>query len=260
MILQGRAISPGRVEAKVLKQKGTFSFLGGVNASTGDLNEGGGNIAGKVFVFSGGKGSTVGSFVMYDLMVHGKAPAAVVNRLAETIVTTGAVISSIPMVDKVDIDLLSENDEVIVDGDEGTVEIKGIKMIKVVSSALLNNKGKILLLQRPEDARSFPGTKSLVAGKIEAGELAENAATREIMEETQIRVSRPDASLPPVYVREDGIIWEVYPFLFRTGDQEPVLNKENTGFQWTEPSEMKNESAVVPLTYQVVDEMLKKLG
>ncbi|MDR0309167.1 MAG: DUF126 domain-containing protein, partial [Candidatus Methanoplasma sp.] len=142
MILQGRAISSGRIEGKVLKLNGTFSFLGGVNASTGNLNAGGGNIAGKVFVFYGGKGSTVGSFVMYDLMVHGKAPAAVINHSAETIVTTGAVISSIPMVDMVDIDLISDGDEVIVDGSKGTVEIKNIEIKKVVSSALLNSKGK----------------------------------------------------------------------------------------------------------------------
>jgi 8-oxo-dGTP pyrophosphatase MutT (NUDIX family) len=98
-----------------------------------------------------------------------------------------------------------------------------------------------------------------VAGKIEPGEDIEGAARREILEETQIRVSRSETSLPPVYVREGGIIWEVYPFLFRVGGQEPTLNKENTGFQWIGPNEIKKDSSVVPLTYKVVDEMLKKL-
>lgn len=259
MIMRGRAISSGKVEGKVLKLDGTFSFLGGVNASTGDLNVGEGNIAGKVFVFSAGKGSTVGSFVMYDLMVHGKAPAAVINNSAETIVTTGAVISSIPMVDRIDISVLQNDDDVIVDGDAGTVEIKGTRIIKVISSALLNDKGKILLLQRPDNARSFPGYKSLVAGKIEQGETPENAAPREIMEETQIKVSAPAVSLPPVYVREKDTIWEVYPFLFRIGDQEPVLNKENVGYAWADIDEIKNDASTVPLTHKVVDEMLKGL-
>jgi len=259
VILRGRAISPGKAEGRILKLDGTFSFLGGVNASTGDLISGGGNIAGKVFVFHSGKGSTVGSFVMYDLMVHGKAPAAVVNNTAETIVTTGAVISSIPMVDKVDIDLLLDGDEVVVDGDDGTVEIKGTKIIKVVSSALLNKEGRILLLQRPDDARSFSGRKSLVAGKIENGEVPEEAAPREIFEETQIRVSKSAASLPPIYVREGGIIWEVYPFLFRIEDQAPVLNKENVRFEWILPDEIKKDSSIVPQTFDVVNRMLKKL-
>jgi predicted aconitase with swiveling domain/8-oxo-dGTP pyrophosphatase MutT (NUDIX family) len=260
LILRGRAISPGKAEGRVLKLNGTFSFLGGVNASTGDLNTGEGNVAGKVFVFSGGKGSTVGSFVMYDLMVHGKAPAAVVNRAAETIVTTGAVISSIPMVDRIDIDLLFNGDEVTVNGDEGTVEIKGTRMIRVVSSALLNESGRILLLQRPDNARSFPGTRSLVAGKIEAGEDIESAAVREIFEETQIHVSKPAASMPPIYVREGDIVWEVYPFLFRAGDQEPILNKENVSCGWVAPDEIKNDRSVVPQTNDVVKKMLRSIA
>lgn len=259
MILNGRAISPGKVEGTVLKLNETFSFLGGVNASTGDLNAAKGNIAGKVFVFHSGKGSTVGSFVMYDLMVHGKAPAAVVNVSAETIVTTGAVISSIPMVDKVDIDLLLDGDDVIVDGNNGVVEIKNVKIIKVVSSAILNKNGRILILQRPDRVRSFPGRKSLVAGKIESGEDAESAAAREIMEETQIRVSAPDASLPPIYVREENIIWEVFPFLFRTEDPQPVLNRENVGYEWVAPDEIKKDQTIVPQTNDVVKRMLKEL-
>ena len=259
MIFQGRAISPGKAEGKVLKLNETFSFLGGVNASTGDLNVGGGNIAGKVFVFHSGKGSTVGSFVMYDLMVHGKAPIAVVNSTAETIVTTGAVISSIPMVDMIDIDLLVDGDDVVIDGSAGTVEIKEKRVIKVVSSALLNKYGKVLIVQRPDGVRSFPGRKSLVAGKVESGESRESAAAREIMEETSIRVSAPDASLPPIYVRERDIIWEVYPFLFKVDDPEPVLNDENVKYEWILPDHIKKDQTIVPQTNDVVHRMLKDL-
>jgi len=257
--MQGRAISSGKVQGTVLKLNETFSFLGGVNASTGDLKVAEGNIAGKVFVFIAGKGSTVGSFVMYDLMVHGKAPLAVINNTAETIVTTGAVISSIPMVDKVDIDLLYDGDEVIVDGDNGTVEIKNVKTIRIASCALINERGRVLLLQRPSTAKSFPGTRSLVAGKVEPGEDVENTAVREIMEETSIKVSKPDARLPPIYVREGNIIWEVYPFLFKIKDQEPVLNKENIGFEWIRPDDIKKDSTIVPQTFDVVNKMLKGL-
>ncbi len=256
-MIKGRAISSGKVEGKVLKLDDAFSFLGGVNASTGELKVREGNIAGKVFVFPRGKGSTVGSFVMYDLMVHGKAPAAVINESAETIVTTGAVISSIPMVDQINVDIFNEGDEVIVDGDEGTVEIKGTKLIRVVSSAIYD-KGKVLMLQRPDTARSFPGARSLVAGKMEGEESPEEAAKREIMEETQISVPDPDASLPPVYVREGDVIWEVYPFLFKVKDPKPILNKENVSFEWVDPVEIKKDSSIVPLTHEVVNKMLLK--
>jgi predicted aconitase with swiveling domain/ADP-ribose pyrophosphatase YjhB (NUDIX family) len=259
VILQGRAISSGRAEGKVLKYNETFSFLGGVNASTGELKVGEGNIAGKVFVFVAGKGSTVGSFVMYDLMVHGKAPIAVVNNTAETIVTTGAVISSIPMVDRIDIDVLQDGDVVVVNGDNGTVELKGVNVRKVVSSAIINDAGKILLLQRPDTSKSFPGRRSLVAGKVEQDESVEAAAPREIMEETQIKVGKHDASLPPVFVREEDTIWEVYPFLFKVNDPTPVLNKENLNYEWIKPEDIRKDSSIVPQTYDVVNKMLKML-
>ena len=102
MKISGRMISPGKARGEVLRIPEPLSFLGGVDGSTGEVRVGnGGNVAGKILVFPSGKGSTVGSFVMYDLMVHGKQPAAVINESAETIVATGAVISSIPMVDSV---------------------------------------------------------------------------------------------------------------------------------------------------------------
>ncbi len=124
MKIQGRTISPGKAEGRVLKITEPLSFLGGIDGSTGELRVGGGgNVAGKVLVFPKGKGSTVGSFVMYDLMVHGKQPAAVVNESAETIVATGAVISSIPMVDQIPMDALEDGDLVRVDADTGEIEI-----------------------------------------------------------------------------------------------------------------------------------------
>ena len=65
MKIQGRTISPGKAEGRVLKLTEPLSFLGGVDGSTGELRVGdGGNVAGRVLVFPKGKGSTVGSFVM----------------------------------------------------------------------------------------------------------------------------------------------------------------------------------------------------
>jgi hypothetical protein len=70
-----------------------------------------------------GKGSTVGSYVIYQLKKNGAAPLAIINRDAETIVSVGAIISDIPMVDKIEIDSIEEGKKVKVDGDLGTVEL-----------------------------------------------------------------------------------------------------------------------------------------
>ncbi|HKM09333.1 MAG TPA: DUF126 domain-containing protein [Candidatus Methanomethylophilaceae archaeon] len=255
MILKGRSISSGKASGKVLKLDEAFGFLGGVEGSTGELDGGRGNVADKVFVFPAGKGSTVGSYVMYDLKVHGKAPAAIINSDAETITTTGAVISSIPMVDQIDISLIREGDEIIVDADEGTIEIVGVDLIESVSSAIVED-GKVLMLKRPDDACSFPGVWSLVAGKIDKGELPNEAARRELMEETRIQVFNPDRTEKPVYVREKNTIWKVYPFLYRMTSVKPKLNHENIAYDWVDPEDIPLRKTVTH-TYEVVKSMMK---
>lgn len=128
MILNGRRISKGFAEGEVLKSTSPISFLGGVDPKTGVVMDKNSNACGKsvkdkVFVFPMGKGSTVGSYVIYQLKKNGVAPLAIINREAETIVSVGAIISDIPMVDKIEIDTLQEGKKVKVDGSNGTVEI-----------------------------------------------------------------------------------------------------------------------------------------
>ena len=194
------------------------------------------------------------SYVMYDLAVHGKAPAAVINSEAETIVTTGAVISSIPMVDHIDISLIKDGDEITVDGDAGTIEISNVNMIESVSSVIFVD-GKVLMLQRPETAKSFPGVWSLVAGKIESDESINEAAKREIMEETGIAVGNPDKTLDPILVREGDSIWKVYPMLYRLSSAEPKLNHENLGYEWVDPRDLPSKKTV-KYTYEAIMTLL----
>lgn len=252
MKFEGRTISPGKAKGEVIKLDEPLSFLGGVDGSTGDLRVGnGGNVAGKILVFPKGKGSTVGSFVMYDLRVHGVAPAAVINESAETIVATGAVISSIPMVDRIpSVDAFLDGDIVEVYADDGSVTIDGVDMVCAVSSTIVSD-GKVLLLKRPAGCRSFPDRWSLVAGKIESGESPEAAARREIMEETGIEVGDVVDSKEPIYVRDGSRLWKVYPFRFDCDKAEPVLNDENVDFRWSEPGDV-SESDTVTDTVRII--------
>lgn len=244
MIFQGRSISNGKARGEVIKLDEPLSFLGGVDGSTGDLRVRDGNVAGKILVFPKGKGSTVGSFVMYDLMVHGKAPAAVINESAETIVATGAVISSTPMIDKIpSVRLFCDGDIVTVDGNAGTVDIEGIVYKEVVSS-VVSKDGKCILEKRFDTSRSYPGCWSLVAGKIEEGETPVEAARREILEETSIKVGEPLGTMEPLYVREGNVLFKVYPFHFDSEGQEPVLNEENERFMWASVDDAKELKTV----------------
>ncbi len=127
MELKGRKIFGGKTGGEALVTKDGISFYGGIDPETGNVVEKGHelegqSVAGKVLVFPEGKGSTVGSYVMYNLKKRGKAPAAIINAECETIVAVGCIISEIPCVDKVDITQLKTGMKVEVDADNGTVK------------------------------------------------------------------------------------------------------------------------------------------
>jgi hypothetical protein len=131
MIVKGRAISKGKAEGEVLLSRNEISFLGDVDPKTGVVTEKKSDIykrsiAGKILVFPRGRGSTVGPYVLYQLKKNKKAPKAIINLEAEIIVAVGAIISSIPMVDKLEKDpfeFLKNGDVIKVDGDEGVIEV-----------------------------------------------------------------------------------------------------------------------------------------
>lgn len=110
----------------------SISFLGNVDPETGIVVEPGHelynkSIKDKVLVFPQGKGSTVGSYVLYQLSKNDVAPAAIINIESEPIVAVGAIISGIPLVDKLERDpytLLKNGYRVKVDGSNGFIEIK----------------------------------------------------------------------------------------------------------------------------------------
>ena len=121
MILTGRAIYEGRAEGDALVSSSPMSFYGGVNPDTGVVVEKGHelegqSVKGRVLVFPCGKGSTVGSYVLYRLVKNGAGPCAIVNAKCETIVAVGAIISEIPCVDMVDIGRIKANSRVKVQG------------------------------------------------------------------------------------------------------------------------------------------------
>jgi len=125
MLLQGRSIAKGTGTGPLLITDTPLSFLGGVDAKTGFvIDEGhplfGQSVAGKVLVFPYGKGSTVGSYVLYALAKNHVAPAAIINTECETIIATGAIIAEIPTIDRLKGDLPADG-VVTVDGTRGTV-------------------------------------------------------------------------------------------------------------------------------------------
>ena len=131
-LINCRKISRGRATGSVIISQEPLSFLGGVDPQTGNITDREHdlyqqNISGKILVIPSGKGSTVGSYVIFQMAKNKTAPMAIIAMEAEPIIATGAIMASIPMVDQPEeniLELLKEGDLVEVDADQGIIEIK----------------------------------------------------------------------------------------------------------------------------------------
>ncbi|CAE6898162.1 MULTISPECIES: aconitase X swivel domain-containing protein [Paraburkholderia] len=129
LVLLGRKIVTGKASGNAIVTNEAISFNGGVDNMTGIVTEPGHqlegqNIAGKVLVFLTGKGSTGGSYKIYDMVSRGTAPVAFIQVNPEAITTIGAIIGNIPAVAQLDQDptlAIANGDFVEIDADAGTV-------------------------------------------------------------------------------------------------------------------------------------------
>ena len=129
--LYGRGITPGNVQGKAIVTSQPISFFGGLDPEKGTIIERGHelkgmSVTGKILIFPRGKGSTVGSYVIYSMKKKGTAPAAIINIETEPIIAAGCVIANIPLVDKLNdnpIKVIKTGDWVEVFADEGKIEV-----------------------------------------------------------------------------------------------------------------------------------------
>jgi predicted aconitase with swiveling domain len=131
LVLQGRKIVKGKASGEAVVTGEAISFNGGVDNMTGIVTEPGHelegiNIAGKVLVFLTGKGSTGGSYKIYDMVSRGTAPVAFIQVNPEPITTVGAIIGNIPVVAGLNENptvAIATGDFVELDADAGKVEV-----------------------------------------------------------------------------------------------------------------------------------------
>ena len=127
--MKGRIISPGKTEGVAIVSPEPIGFYGGIDIKSGIVIEKdhpleGKSVKDKILVFPSGKGSTVGSYVIYGLKKNGVAPSGIINQETETIVATGVILAGIPCVDQIEIKKINDGDTVILDADNGVVEIQ----------------------------------------------------------------------------------------------------------------------------------------
>ena len=131
VVLKGRSISKGCAEGEALVCREPIGFNFGVDASNGVITEYnhelfGKSIKDKILLFPHGKGSTGGSYVVYQLAKNKTGPRAIINMTTETIIAVGAIMAGIPVIDSLEknpYDLILTGDHVKVDADQGHIVI-----------------------------------------------------------------------------------------------------------------------------------------
>jgi len=251
MRVEAMKLVGGRGQGPAVVCPAPISFLGGVEASTGDIVDPhspirGQNVSGRVLAFPGGKGSTVGSYVLYALARRGRAPAALVVEKADTIVTVGAVIGGIPAIYGLPPDMLLDGEWAEVDGDKGTIRVRDVDAHEVVT-CFLRNRGEILLLKRSARVGTFKGSWAGVSGYLEGNEVPLERAMQEIREEVDERDARLVSSGRPVYARDRSDLFIVHPFLFDVKSRKVHLDWEHVDYRWVHPSEIPVSAAVPKL-------------
>ncbi|MCB2130084.1 MAG: DUF521 domain-containing protein [Rhodobacteraceae bacterium] len=93
-----RRITAGTAEGPVLVLEEGLSFWGGVDPATGRLIDAhhpqhGAELAGRIVMMPTSRGSCTGSGVLLELVLNGHAPAALIFREAEDVLTLGALIA-----------------------------------------------------------------------------------------------------------------------------------------------------------------------
>jgi predicted aconitase with swiveling domain len=131
VIIQGTGVGKGKASGEAIVTKEPITFNNGVDPTRGTVIEKGHelegqSIANKILVFPVGKGSSGGSYVLYDLADRGLAPAAIIMTRGDTIIVTGCVMGKIPLIHRCDRDpvaIISTGDIVNVDVEGGLVTV-----------------------------------------------------------------------------------------------------------------------------------------
>ena len=103
----------------------------GIDAETGIITEQGHElygqcVTGKVLVFPFGKGSTGGAYTIFRMGKKKTGPIAMICQFSEILTTIGAMLGEIPVVDQIskeNLDKISTGDRIVVNADNGEVEI-----------------------------------------------------------------------------------------------------------------------------------------
>ena len=125
-----------------------------------------------------------------------------------------------------------------------------------VVTGIVANKGKYLILKKSWRGRNYPNKWSFCSGFVKEFESAEDAALREIREETGLKAKIIKKG--KLFIKDDKTKqkrWVIMPFLCSVNSMKIELDHENVEFKWIDYSDIKKYPTVPGL-----EKDLKVLG
>jgi len=156
------------------------------------------------------------------------------------------------------------------------MEIQNIELHRITSTAIIHKDGKYLIVQRSLNKKVFPGKWTVPGGGLEVTDYIntpkttkdawyyalENSLKREIEEEVNLEVEKPNFLLDLVFIRPDNIpvVTLSYYCAFKSG--EVKLNDENVDYKWVNLEEAKNYDLISGIWEEIemVSKILEKNG
>jgi ADP-ribose pyrophosphatase YjhB (NUDIX family) len=125
---------------------------------------------------------------------------------------------------------------------------------RIVSAALLNDKGEIVLFRRGEKNLFYPGYFHILTEKLEVEEDFVEGLIRGVFEETGIEILSEDIMRlgESEFTKWNGFCSEVGSYCVLIGDSEIELNREHPEYRLVKPSEVKD--------YEVTPTVIDILG
>lgn len=113
------------------------------------------------------------------------------------------------------------------------------KMINIIASSCVINNNKLLMVQ--ENKKDVKGLWDLPGGKVKANEDIEQAAIREILEETGYKINLDSILLIQNYVTDRGVLLIIYfNAILDNFNQKEFRKDEISNVKWFTLEEISN--------------------
>lgn len=160
------------------------------------------------------------------------------------------------------------------------MEIQNTELHRITSTAIIHKDGppngeasKYLIVRRSLQKKAFPGRWTVPGGGLEVDDYLNtpktnadawyyavtNSLKREIAEEVNLEIEKPNYLLDLVFIRPDGIPCVTLSYYCAWKSGEVALNGENIDYKWATCEELKNYDLISGIAEEIemVDKILK---